>query len=310
MTASNLNPGSRKLIVAGYDGSEVALHALEWAAAEADRVGAELLILKALGHEEVADTAPSQALHLRDLVRDSATKSLEQARTKLAEKFPAITIRGEVHGGSPSKVLIQGSEQADLLVVGNRGSGLLKGSLLGSTAFAVTAHANCPVIVVRGDEHRPINDIYPVTVAVDGSDGAWYALETAADWALELGAPLRIITAFQIPNTAQFSTAYVLSLEGADTMVNWAQDQAKALLAEAEERVLRYAPGLKVNAEAHLGPPSVVLIEISKKSGLLVTGARGRGGFASLILGSVSRTVMHQAHCPVLVQKAPAGLTE
>lgn len=310
MTDSNLRPGTRKLIVAGYDGSEVALHALEWAAAEADRVGAELLILKALGHEEVADTAPSQALHLRDLVRDSATKSLEQARTKLAEKFPAITIRGEVHGGSPSKVLIQGSEQADLLVVGNRGSGLLKGSLLGSTAFAVTAHANCPVIVVRGDEHRPINDIYPVTVAVDGSDGAWYALETAADWALELGAPLRIITAFQIPNTAQFSTAYVLSLEGADTMVNWAQDQAKALLAEAEERVLRYAPGLKVNAEAHLGPPSVVLIEISKKSGLLVTGARGRGGFASLILGSVSRTVMHQAHCPVLVQKAPAGLTE
>ena len=61
------------------------------------------------------------------------------------------------------------------------------------------------------------------------------------------------------------------------------------------------APGLEVTTKIFDRLPAIPLIEQSKGAGLLVVGSRGRGGFASLLLGSVSRKCVHLASCPVVV---------
>lgn len=56
---------------------------------------------------------------------------------------------GELAEGSATQALLDAAEQADLLVVGSRGRGGFRSMILGSVAHAVSAHASCPVAVVR-----------------------------------------------------------------------------------------------------------------------------------------------------------------
>ena len=70
---------------------------------------------------------------------------------------------------SPAAELVDASHGAQLLVLGTRGHGEVVGTLLGSVAFAVTAHAACPVVVVRGDGSRHPGPEHSVVVGVDGS---------------------------------------------------------------------------------------------------------------------------------------------
>jgi nucleotide-binding universal stress UspA family protein len=60
-------------------------------------------------------------------------------------------------------------------------------------------------------------------------------------------------------------------------------------------------PDVEVRTHVVQGRPADVLVEASKGAELVVVGSRGRGGFRGLLLGSVSRSVLHQAHCPVAV---------
>src|SRR5699024_11648616 len=94
--------------------------------------------------------------------------------------------------GAPA-ALVELSEEAALLVVGNRGRGRLRGALLGSVAFEVAAHATCPVCVVRG-ALRPLPSMErPIVVGVDGSEGSHQAMDEAARLNSETGAFLRIV---------------------------------------------------------------------------------------------------------------------
>ncbi|WP_228985011.1 universal stress protein, partial [Streptomyces sp. DH12] len=85
-------------------------------------------------------------------------------------------------------------------------------------------------------------------------------------------------------------------------------------VAEAEERLVSEAlagcreryPGVSVESRAPRGQTREALIEASRSARLLVVGARGRGGFAGLTLGSVSQAVLHHAYCPVAVVRGAA----
>ncbi|WP_238012316.1 universal stress protein [Dactylosporangium sp. AC04546] len=124
----------------------------------------------------------------------------------------------------------------------------------------------------------------PVVVGIDGSPAAFGAVRWAADEAVRHGQPLRI--------------AHALEDSGADGEAP-ADEQRIALDAAAEAR--NWQPGLDVTTSTCPGSPARMLVEQSRQASLVVVGSRGRGGFRSLLVGSVSRQVAEHAVCPVLV---------
>ena len=133
-------------IVVGVDGSKHSDVALEWAIDEADRHGADLIVLHAWEYpyrmtSEGFAPGPDLAQVDAAIVIDAA---VEQAR----ERMTGGVHRRLVEGGA-TQSLLAAAEAAGMLVVGSRGRGGFRSMLLGSVAHAVAAHAHCPVVVVR-----------------------------------------------------------------------------------------------------------------------------------------------------------------
>lgn len=136
-----------------------------------------------------------------------------------------------------------------------------------------------------------------IVVGVDGSDGADAALEWALDEGRLRGAELDVIHAFYL--FPDLTEAAVLTDE--PDMVA----QAEELLRKAVEPAVATRPGLTVQTRAVQGPVARTLLDAAADADLLVVGSRGRGGFAGLLLGSVSQQCVHHAPCPVVVVPAP-----
>ncbi len=136
-----------------------------------------------------------------------------------------------------------------------------------------------------------------VIVGVDGSGGAQKALVQAANEAALRGARLRIICAWNI-SPAAFDGGFV----GIDqTTLDSFRQNAETIVEEALAQIKGAHPTLPCEGKAIEGQAVQVLLEEAHDASLIVVGSRGHGGFASLLLGSVSQQVVHHAPCPVLV---------
>jgi nucleotide-binding universal stress UspA family protein len=139
-----------KTILVGVDGSAGSRTALTWAAAEAADHGADLVVLTVwerqllppMGSGEVPEDA------LPDPGQTATEELVKIIREELGDE-PSVLVQPRVKQGNPSKVLIEESADADLLVVGPRGHGGFRGLVLGSVSQHVAAYAKCPVTVVR-----------------------------------------------------------------------------------------------------------------------------------------------------------------
>lgn len=144
-------------MVVGVDGSEHSAAALRWAMEEARLRGAELVAVHAwtfVPPTAVAEPGmiPVAATDLMDdlaLERQAAERSLDDALASVLGD-DASSIERILGEGSPSEVLVDASADADLVVVGSRGRGGIKGALLGSVSQHLAQHAHCPVVIVRG----------------------------------------------------------------------------------------------------------------------------------------------------------------
>lgn len=134
-----------------------------------------------------------------------------------------------------------------------------------------------------------------VLVGVDGSAASLHALDWAAAQARTHGRRLRIVCSYSLPS---FTAA---SLDGGYAALDDSaiQEGAKAVLAEAKERVEAY--GVEATAAIATGDAAGVLVEMSHDVGLAVVGTRGRGGFADRLLGTVSSALPAHAYCPTVV---------
>ncbi|NUW31660.1 universal stress protein [Nonomuraea sp. SMC257] len=139
-----------------------------------------------------------------------------------------------------------------------------------------------------------------IIVGVDGSAPARAAVEWAADDALRMHQPLRIVHAvdrspYQI---AKFPTA-----EWPDALIRGGEKALAEALAVAHER----QPSVEATTRLLEGTPAQVLQDEGRDATEIVVGSRGLGGFAGALLGSVSGHVAGQAPCPVVVVRGETG---
>ncbi|MEV8593720.1 universal stress protein [Streptomyces sp. NPDC052012] len=135
----------------------------------------------------------------------------------------------------------------------------------------------------------------PVIAAVDGSDDSLRALEWALDAAHRREAPLRVVHVRQYPMWAQPEVLAAAPPEPAQSLV----------LDQVREHLAGRGALPPVDYTALDGAPGAVLAELGATAQLVVLGSRGRGGFASLLLGSNSQAVARDAECPVVVVPRP-----
>jgi nucleotide-binding universal stress UspA family protein len=145
-----------------------------------------------------------------------------------------------------------------------------------------------------------------VVVGVDGSSAAQAALAFAAEEAALRDARLVVVCAWEIP-TAIYAGGFAPGLDQAT--LDGFRESAQKVAKEAVDAAKTLQPALQCEGRAAEGQPAEALLEESRDATLIVVGNRGRGGFASLLLGSVSQQVVHHASCPVTVvhQRADVG---
>jgi nucleotide-binding universal stress UspA family protein len=133
-------------VVVGVDGSDYSKSALRWAADEARAHGAELTAVSVWApHTTRFGTGWDPELDPELQVRAFLQASVDE----VLGPDPGLVVHQIVHPGNASKVLIDLSDGADLLVIAGRGEGGFVGMLLGSVSQHVASHAKCPVVVVR-----------------------------------------------------------------------------------------------------------------------------------------------------------------
>jgi nucleotide-binding universal stress UspA family protein len=142
-----------------------------------------------------------------------------------------------------------------------------------------------------------------IVVGVDGSAASSAALDFAAAEAALRGARLRAVCVWEIPVTA-FGDGMVPTV--APDMFDAYRAHAEEVVDEALARVHAAHPAVACEKAVVEGLPAGVLVEEAEDAAMVVVGSRGRGGFKSLLLGSVSQQVVHHARCPVVVVPVPA----
>src|SRR5579864_6881485 len=135
----------------------------------------------------------------------------------------------------------------------------------------------------------------PVVAGVDGSAESLLAAEWAAQEAQRRGAPLRLVSAVTLPPRMH---AY-----GADpqTVADKLRSESTKALSDAVTRAEEAASELLIDASLVTGAPALAVTASGSGALMLVVGARGTGGFAQLLLGSVSRYAAMHAVRPVVV---------
>ncbi|EEP74231.1 UspA domain-containing protein [Micromonospora sp. ATCC 39149] len=277
-------------ILVGYDASADATVALHWALAEAEHSGRPVRLAYVFEWVAVAGwVGPGVAPGIwpDETARRQVKELVDKAAADAAAARPTVTVHGEVFDGPPALVLEERSAEAGLLVLGTRGHGGFGGLLAGSTAVSVTAHAHCPVVVVR-DGDASAGRTGRVVVGVDGSATSLLALGFAVERAAQRGVPLHVVRAWE---------------PSADRGVG-GDDAVAAERAALDEPLARWRetfPDVAVTVDVVTGRPAGALVEASRDAQLVVVGSRGWGGLRGMLLGSVGQQLIHHAHCPVAV---------
>lgn len=272
---------TRRLVVAGVDGSPSSRHALQWALDEGVRLDADVEAVTAW-HGLTPGWYPDHVVpegHEATTVELEARQALDDTCNvlQLARPIAVHPLRRVVLEGDPAAVLLARAEHAELLVLGRRGH-RPAGPHLGSVVDGCTRRAPCPVAVV------PLSDragTARVVVGVDGSPGSRVALDWAGREARRRQARLEVVLAV-VPSHARDTGRAQHAL---NTLVD-------EVLSEQAGNVIR-----RVCID-HAVP---ALLDAAARADVVVVGSRGLGAVRSLVLGSVSNAVVRSAPCTTVV---------
>jgi nucleotide-binding universal stress UspA family protein len=284
-------------VVVGVDGSPGSRAALVWALADAARRGARLQVVSAFpvdiywGDAMLIDERRIEAFRADTEGRVRALA--DEVRSQSGAASVAVDVM--VVPGPAAHGVLAAAEGADLLVVGSRGRGSVRSTVLGSVALHAVTHARCPVVVVHP---RLDSGSAPprVVVGVDGSEGSRQALARAVAEAGRLDAEVTAIAAYTI--RSYWSGAYQAAVPPVERLREAVRSDAEAMVAEV-------GGGTTVRVLPVEGPAGDTLVRAAEGADLLVVGGRGRGAVRGMLLGSVALHCVVNAPCPVMV--VPVG---
>jgi nucleotide-binding universal stress UspA family protein len=284
---------TRTGILVGVDGSAESDAAIRWATHEAVMRRAPMTLAHVVA--PVVASWPMGPMHgsITEWQGNNAQHVLEQARKTVqacVTKSELPDVHTEILHSSIVPTLVDASEGMQMVVVGSRGTGALGRLLLGSVSTGLVHHASCPVAVIRPEPASSDSDA-PVLLGIDGSPASEAATAMAFDEASRRGVGLVALHAW--------SDVAVFPILGMD----WHkyESQGHEILGERLAGWQEQYPDVQVQRRLVCDQPARWLIRESEHAQLVVVGSRGRGGFASTWLGSVSSAVAQSADIPVLV---------
>ncbi len=272
-----------KALVA-VDGSEGAQRAVEAAAALSWPAGSEFRVLTVLRE-------PSGMPQTAAAVRARGEIIVEAARRQLHEAGRAAS--SAILSGVPTQVILDTARawEADVVVMGARGLGAVRGALLGSVCAAVARAATCSVLVVKAPLKGPLRAV----MAVDGSREA----EVAARRLVLLGGPGNAVTVVRVVSLLRPATLGLLprgiAREIRAELVRANEEIQNDALAQVRTVAQIFGDaGWDADGAVRSGAPFREVIAMARKVGAALVGAGPRGvtGIERVLLGSVSEHLL------------------
>jgi nucleotide-binding universal stress UspA family protein len=288
---------AENVIMAGTDGSDRSLQAVEWAAHEAALRRAVLRIVSVpalpplMSWQRAPHGTPDA---VAQVLRHSCDQALATAAARAAEVEPCVSVATARLSGRPAEALAGAAADAAMLVVGSRGTGGFAALVLGSVSRYVATTAQAPVVVTR-EVNVPEHDEVVVGIQdLDQPASIGFAFEEAMLRKARLRAvhawpwflPEMRLTGSERPG----ADAREITAEAAD----WLAD----LLMFWRERY----PEVEVIEDAMHAQPGRALAGASARADLVVLGRNDLDGMTGgLGTGAVIHAVLHHAHCPVTI---------
>lgn len=285
-------------VVVAVDGSPSSKAATDWAAREALSRAVPLTIVHAFQQPTIGFwPEPLMFQDFWDYKDKYGAKLLglaeQTAREATAGSGP-LSIETKFFTGPPIPTLTDLSKDATMMVVGRRGLGRLQRQLLGSVSLGLVHHSHCPVAVIHDED--PLMDnpaTAPVLLGVDGSPASELATAIAFDEASRRGVRLVALHAWLDDNFQSW-----LALDWKTQ-----RDDGERALAEQLAGWQERYPDVAVERRLVYEDAAHHLVAASESAQLTVLGSHGRGGFAGMLLGSVSSAVVQAVRMPVIVAR-------
>ena len=302
-------------IILAIDGSEQNKAAVEAVANRAFPPDTEVRIVTAYemtpSITKLEPMGVSQGFYAKadNFVLKAAEDTTENAAKILHQKNPALTITTIVIEGSPKNVILEEADafDADLIIVGSHGYGMVERFLLGSVSQAIALHAKCSVEIVRNPK------VSKIILALDGSEKSEAAVDEIARQYFSADSEVRVISVVEpiyFPGVDPMSGVdmelYVQIEKNAQKVAQVTVEKATAKLQAFKE-----SSQFKVTTKVLSGSPKSVILEEAEAFGsdLIVVGSHGYGMIERFLLGSVSQAVALHAKCSVEIVRSPKKQT-
>jgi nucleotide-binding universal stress UspA family protein len=297
--------------VIAIDGSTESALAVETARSLAWPAGTQLTVLTVLptdaqlfGGPWGVGVAYVPSESLRDNLEVEGRRTLDEATARLRRQ--GLYVIAQLGQGRPASVIVETARQtnADLIILGARGHGVIEGALLGSVSAEVVDQAHSAVLVAR------CPSTCRILIGTDGSEVADSAIAFVGGSGLFRGAESRVVCAIDLqadwwlgftPEDAAFvADAYATAVEEgrrhADGVVSVAADALRSNGLLPSTGVLDGPAAAAIDDEAESWHADVVAV-----------GTRGNGLLKRLVLGSTARSLLHHAGASVLITRGTSG---
>ncbi|MFC8917716.1 universal stress protein [Streptomyces sp. NPDC057116] len=283
-----------RTVTVGIDGSREGLTAADWAAGEAlgrDR----LLRLVHVWSNDADAVTPSDP----ENQRRRAERLLHTTAKQLRQNHPDVRMETSQSAGDPVETLTAAGDTADLLVLGSRGLGGMKGFIAGSVSLAVLARVRHPVVLVRAPHGEPTERTPragDVVLGLDLPGASEEALGFAFGCADRYGCGLRVVHSWALPPVHGPDMAGALAVL-LDEVAAERQAQLDAALAPWAEK----HPAVTVTRQCRQGGAAQDLVEAAEEARLVVVGLRHRRHRFGAHVGPVVHSLLHHTAAPVAV---------